>query len=1380
MKQNKEKDYFNYKFSIIISIFNSDLYLKKSIDSIINQTLDFEENIQLILVDDGSIDTSKKIVDKYHAKYPNNIIVLSKDNGGPGSARNLGLKYATGEYINFLDSDDYLSDNTLEEVYRFFKKNENRINVVSIPMKFFERMNGDHDLNYKFSFEKIVNLKFLKNYPQISVSSSFFNSEAIKNMEFNEDLIAFEDALFINKILIKDEQYGILNSPIYYYRKRHSFNGIKDNIKYDKTFYNETIFNFYNELIDYSYSINKEIPKFIQYSIIYTLQEIFKINFSKLLSNEETNEFFYKLINLLNLIDEDVILENNNIDECLQNFLIYLKENSYIITQSNKIEFLTTDFNKEDLEYNIFINKTSISNDILYISGNINSHFTNEKEKIYVIKENEEGKIEKFLCDYKNDSNKNDEMNKLLFTPWQYNKDFEINIPCDEKDFSLFFEIEVENNNNIILTNTKIIEQNKEKIDQNKNIDNLNDGIVSGNYLINLNNNKLNISKLFNFSIVMAMYNVEDYLAEAIDSLINQTIDFEENVQLILVDDGSPDNSKDIALEYHEKYPNNILVISKENGGHPSALNEGLKYIKGKFINFLDSDDCLEEHTLEEVLKFYENHYDEVDLVAVPLIYFERITGPHRFNYRFKTTRVIDLIKEPENPQYSVSNAFIKRNLFNNLRFNTKLHNGYDAAVANKIIINKKKYGVLSNGAYYYRQRANQTSIMDNNIKNKRVFTEKIKYYYIDLINYCLIKEGKVPYYVMYALSNDLQGLLAEPELDVFDNEMEIKEFWYYLDKIVNILDLKSFVNNRHILKSHLKPFFTFLKNNKEYSFEIKDSNKNKNMVYLKSKDYIIDRLDNHGLWLDIIEIRNGLLNISGIFSSNFSNESLQINIIQNHDGEKIIHECDFIQYAHPNHSNIRYLGIDWLYRYTFDISIPIEEILNDELQFEIKFYEDGYNSSFEPLIGLSTRCGLSDQSPYLIKENQILHISENRFKISKYSYSKMLRLERHVLKKIRHNKENGYKNALIIRTLYTLLFPLMKNKRIWLFSDRPNFADDNGTYLFEYASKQKDDIKKYFVIDKNSKDYNKMKKISKNILNYGSLKHKILYLFSEKTISAFANEDYYDPFFGDNIKLYEGFINRQKYFLQHGVTIGNYANALNKARQNFSLILTSAYLEYESFFNEKYNYDENRIQLLGLPRHDHLKKEVTKKQIIFMPTWRISLNNDENSFKNSEYYKVLHSFLNNERLHKILEEKGYELVFRPHPELFKFIDLMEIDKKVRVSVDVNKETYHDLFNESALMITDYSSVFFDFAYLKKPIIYYQFDEYHYDKGYFDFETMGFGEIVSEEEKLINKIKEYLDNNCKMEEKYIERVKKFFKYNDKNNSKRVYDWIKLN
>lgn len=1369
MKSYNNENSADFKFTIIISIYNSDLYLKNAIDSVINQTLDFSENTQLILVDDGSIDTSRIIAESYKEKYPDNILVLSKENGGPGSARNLGLKYARGEYINFLDSDDRLQENALEEVYNFFRKNGKRINVVSIPMKYFERKSGEHELNYKYNFEKVANLKYLTNYPQISAASSFFNAESIKDLEFDEELKVFEDALFINKILLKNNNYGLINSTTYFFRKRHNYSNISDNVKYEKSFYCENIFKFYNKLIDYCHSIHNEVPKFIQYTIAYILNDIFNENFIKVLDEEETNDFFYNLADILRNIDDEVIADNKNLNEDLIDFFIYLKEDSFTKVQSGKNEFLTNDFKNEDFEYQIKLHHMRDIGDKLYISGNLDSHFTNDKIKVYVIKENKNGNNERILCNYTNNANKNEEINKLLFTPWTFNKEFEIEIPYED-EFFLSFEIEIENNENKLIIQPEIISALKE----------LNEGLIIENKLITLKNNQLNISKLFNFSVVMAMYNVEDYLAEAIDSLINQTIDFEENVQLILVDDGSPDNSKEIALEYQERYPNNILVVSKENGGHPSALNTGLEYIKGKFINFLDSDDCLEEHTLEEVLKFYQVHYNEVDVVAVPLIYFERITGPHRFNYRFKKTRVIDLMKEPKNPQYSVSNAFIKRNAFKNIRFNTQLYNGYDAVVVNKIILNKKKYGVLSQGAYYYRQRANQTSIMDNNAKNKRVFTEKIKYFYIDLINYCLIKDGKVPFYIMYAISNDLQGLLAEPELDVFDDEIEVKEFWNYLDYLINHLNPNSFMKNDHILKSHLKPFFTFLKNRREFSFEIKDSKKNKDIAYIKTKNYIIDRLDNHGLWLDIVEIRNGFLNISGIYSSNFSNDSISINLIQDHEDEKIIHESEFIQYAHPNHSNIRYLGIDWLYRYTFDISIPIEEILNDELQFEIVFKEDGLISSFEPLVGLSTRCGLSDQSPYLIKDNHILHISENRFKVSDYSYSKMLRLERHVLKKIRNNKEKGYKDALKIRSIYTLLYPFMKDKRIWLFSDRPNFADDNGTYLFEYASKQKDEIKKYFVIDKSSKDYNKMKKISKNILNYGSLKHKILYLFSEKTISAFANEDYYDPFFGDNLKLYEGFINRQKYFLQHGVTIGNQINALNRARQNFSLILTTAYLEHESFFSEKYNYDENRVQLLGFPRHDHLNNDNTKKQIIFMPTWRIALNNNENAFVSSEYYKVLHDFLNNERLHKILDENGYELVFRPHPELFKFIDLMEISEKVRVSVDVNKETYHDLFNESALMITDYSSVFFDFAYLKKPIIYYQFDEYHYDKGYFEFETMGFGDITSQEDELIDKIEEYIENDCQMEDKYKDRVDKFFKFNDKNNSKRVYDWIKLN
>ena len=103
------------------------------------------------------------------------------------------------------------------------------------------------------------------------------------------------------------------------------------------------------------------------------------------------------------------------------------------------------------------------------------------------------------------------------------------------------------------------------------------------------------------------------------------------------------------------------------------------------------------------------------------------------------------------------------------------------------------------------------------------------------------------------------------------------------------------------------------------------------------------------------------------------------------------------------------------------------------------------------------------------------------------------------------------------------------------------------------------------------------------------------------------------------------------------------------------------------------------------------------------------------------------------------------------------------------------------MFRDASLMVTDYSSVFFDFAYLKKPVLYYQnesFDDFHYGKGYFDYETMAFGEIVHNEDDLVKMIMEYVENDCKMKDKYKSRVDKFFKFNDRNNRKRLYDWIK--
>ena len=226
-------------------------------------------------------------------------------------------------------------------------------------------------------------------------------------------------------------------------------------------------------------------------------------------------------------------------------------------------------------------------------------------------------------------------------------------------------------------------------------------------------------------------------------------------------------------------------------------------------------------------------------------------------------------------------------------------------------------------------------------------------------------------------------------------------------------------------------------------------------------------------------------------------------------------------------------------------------------------------------------------------------------------------------------------------------------------------------------------------------------------------------------------------------------------------------------------MIVSSTIPEYKSLFDEGYNYGDKVIQLLGLPRYDNLDNIGLKKQIVIMPTWRNYLTNKE-ELLSSEYFKRFNSLINNEMLIEYAKNHEYEIIFKPHPELTPYLDLF--NKNDYVKIDLDKK-YQEIFNESALMITDYSSIFFDFSYLKKPLIYYQYaNDYHYDSqnGYFQYKTMGFGPVIDNEDDLVEKIISYIDNGCKMEDIYLNRVENFFRYNDHNNSKRCYDWIRSN
>lgn len=204
----------------------------------------------------------------------------------------------------------------------------------------------------------------------------------------------------------------------------------------------------------------------------------------------------------------------------------------------------------------------------------------------------------------------------------------------------------------------------------------------------------------------MAVYNVEPFIREAIDSVIAQDIGF-QNIQLILVNDGSKDASGTICDEYAAKYPGNILVIHKENGGVSSARNAGLDCVSGEYVNFMDPDDKLKKNALSAAYRLFRESGDQTDVVCFPVHFFEARVGEHHLNYKFQQgTRVIDLQTEWDNPLVSSSAAMVRTASIGTLRFDTQLKVGEDLHLMQKILLKKNTLGVVQNTAYLYRIRS--------------------------------------------------------------------------------------------------------------------------------------------------------------------------------------------------------------------------------------------------------------------------------------------------------------------------------------------------------------------------------------------------------------------------------------------------------------------------------------------------------------------------------------------------------------------------------------------------------------------------------------------------------------------------------------------------
>lgn len=361
--------------------------------------------------------------------------------------------------------------------------------------------------------------------------------------------------------------------------------------------------------------------------------------------------------------------------------------------------------------------------------------------------------------------------------------------------------------------------------------------------------------------------------------------------------------------------------------------------------------------------------------------------------------------------------------------------------------------------------------------------------------------------------------------------------------------------------------------------------------------------------------------------------------------------------------------------------------------------------------------------------------------------------------------------------------FVRRKHPRMWIISERPGEARDNGYALYKYIRDNHSDMDVYYVIRQDGIDRKKVE-LEGNIIDFYSIKHYIYYLSAYGHASAHVDAGTPNSRVSNFLER-KGLLKNKKIFLLHGITKDLLPFCFyNSTRADVICCQTKIEKDY---VNKYFGYPKENVQQTGMARFDNLLCEhEVKQQILVMPTWRAWLAEKEfatfeeakKNFQKSQYFKNYNALLSNQDLKVYLEKNDLDLIFYVHPDMQPYWNMFTSDcEKIQIA-DAKKYDVQKLLMESKVLLTDYSSVFFDFAYMFKPILFFHFDYEEYrskqhPEGYYDYKN-GFGPVLTDVTQVIQYLKVLSANGYVMEKKYREYTDNFFDIRDQNSCERIY------
>ncbi len=827
------------------------------------------------------------------------------------------------------------------------------------------------------------------------------------------------------------------------------------------------------------------------------------------------------------------------------------------------------------------------------------------------------------------------------------------------------------------------------------------------------------------YSVIAAVYGVEPYIGAFLESIVDQTIGFEERIELILVDDGSPDGSVAIIEAWQRRYPNNIRLVRKENGGVASARNAGLEVASGEWVTFIDPDDTISPNYFEQVDDFLARTESEVSAVSCKVVFFDESTGlvrdTHPLRARFaRAERVVDLLHDGTVFNLMTTNTFMRRSVLQRagLRFDSRIRPTFeDGTLFNLYLLACGDYrvGLLKNAIYYYRKRSLKDSAIDTAWRQPEQYGDKLEFGYLTLLRAYRKTHGRVPVFVqnlvLYDLSWYFQQLLDRDERLRMLNEEECVRFERLLEEIYREIDLSLlFAAERHRYNQLLK---------------------------------------------------------FGIMTRFYRAEPIQR-----------------VAYVQPQTTH------DGLGEVRFYVSASDErgwQLWDRERRITPAYQKEIAYRFNRRMLAREVRLWLDLSDPEA-QFRLTLGKQKIAFQVARRYYDVFSPADFHAFQQ-RSVKVTVTRKAS--QNLNQALLPWIKAKYegAWIFMDRDVQADDNAEHLYRWIKSNTDFAARcFFVLRRSSHDWKRLEREGFQLIDFDSHEHTLALLNAEWLISSHADEYVVNPLpraeYGDRLRY-------RFAFLQHGVTKDDLSAWLN--RKPLDLFVTSTPAEHESVLGGSYKFTRREAALTGFPRHDALLARAAatpqRDLVVIMPTWREYLvagakgkGNTRlalDDFTKSDYFQNWQQVISNHRLVSTVQASGLTPFFFPHANMQLYLHHFSPAPGMQVGRHAGM-LIQELFARCALLITDYSSVAFEVALLRRPVVYFQFDrervmsEHIYRPGYFDYERDGFGPVCVDAEEVSRESSALLQAGCVMPEPYRARADATFVMQDGRCCERVF------